>query len=244
MLSRDLQGDATAPAQSLNGLLAALPAATFHQLAPHLQTVDLVHEMVLSRAGDPVTHVSFPHSGVISLVVGLTGGEMIEVAMVGRTGMVGGFAALEDRVALSTAIVQSPGTASLLDAERFRRLAECDGCFRDLVIRHEHFLFAQAQQSAACNASHGVEARLARFLLQIRDLSGSDALQLTQEWSAQMIGARRNSVSLVAHTLQQAGAIRYSRGRLEVRDLARLRKAACECYATVCTHHDRLLPRL
>lgn len=242
MLSRDLHEGASAPARSCNGLLAALPAAIFDQLAAHLQPVDLPHEAVLARAGESITHVYFLHSGVIALVVGLAGGEMVEVAMVGRTGMVGAFAALEDRVSLSTAIVQSPGTASLLEADQFRGLAERDAGFRDLVIRHEQLLFAQAQQSAACNASHGVEARLARFLLHIRDLSGSDTLRLTQEWSAQMIGARRNSVSLVAHTLQQAGIIRYARGHVEVRDPARLRKAACECYATVCAHHDRLLP--
>lgn len=243
MLSHGLHEGAIAPAQSSNRLLAALPAAAFNQLAPHLQTVDLLHEAVLARVGEAITHVYFPHNGVIALVVGLAGGEMVEVAMVGRTGMIGAFAALDGRVSLSTAIVQSPGAASLLEVNHFRRLAERDAGFRDLMIRHEQFLFAQAQQSAACNASHGVEARLARFLLQIRDLSGSDTLLLTQEWSAQMIGARRNSVSLVAHTLQQAGVIRYSRGQIEVRDLARLRDAACECYATVCTHHDRLLPR-
>jgi CRP-like cAMP-binding protein len=241
VLSRNLHDDTIVPAQSSNGLLASLPAAVFSELAPHLQTIDLVHERVLARAGDTITHVYFPLSGVISLVVGLAGGEMIEVAMVGRTSVMGAFEALEDRVALSSAIVQSPGTASLLEVERFRRLAERHPGFGELVKRHEQFLFIQAQQSAACNASHGVEARLARFLLQIRDLSGRDTLQLTQEFLAQMIGARRNSVSLVAHTLQQAGVIRYSRGHLKVCDLARLRNAACECYATVRAHHERLL---
>jgi CRP-like cAMP-binding protein len=231
------------PAQSSNGMLAALPAATFHQLAPYLQTFELRHETVLVQAGDRLTHVYFPHGGVISLVVALAGGEMIEVAMVGRNSLMGGFAGLEDRIALTSAIVRLPGTASLLEVERFRKAAERDAGFRDLVIRHEQFLFAQAQQSAACNATHGVEARLARYLLQMRELSGCDTLLLTQEMSAQMIGARRNSVSLVANMLQHAGIIRYSRGHIEILDLARLRKAACECYATVRAHHDRLLPK-
>ena len=228
---------------STNQLLASLPDAAFDLIGPYLQSVELVHETVLVQAGDALTHVYFPNSGVISLVVSLAGGEMVEVAMIGRNSIMGAFAALEDRISLTQAIVQLPGTASMLEVERFRKVAERNTAFRDLVIRHEQFLFAQAQQSAACNASHGVEARLARYLLQMRDLSGCDTLLLTQELSAQMIGARRNSVSLVANTLQHAGIIRYSRGHIEILDLARLRHAACECYGTVRAHYERLLVR-
>ena len=228
---------------STNQLLSSLPDAVFDLIGPYLETVELVHETVLVQAGDPLTQVYFPHRGVISLVVSLAGGEMIEVAMIGRDSVMGAFAALDGEIALSHAIVHLPGAASVLDVERFRRAVERSSVFRDVLIRHEQFLFAQAQQSAACNASHGVEARLARYLLQMRDLSGSDTLLLTQELSAQMIGARRNSVSLVANTLQHAGIIRYSRGHIEILDLTRLKNAACECYGTVRAHQDRLVCR-
>ena len=100
---------------------------------------------------------------------------------------------------------------------------------------------AQAQQSAACNASHGVEARLARWLLRTRDLTGGENLELTQEFLAQMLGVRRTSVSLVANTLQKAGFIRYRRGHVEITNLEGLQEIACECYATVKAHSDRLL---
>jgi CRP-like cAMP-binding protein len=108
-------------------------------------------------------------------------------------------------------------------------------------MRHEQVLFAQAQQSAACNASHAVEARLARWLLRSRDLSGGATLDLTQEFLGQMLGVQRTSVSLVAHTLQKAGLITYRRGRIKITDLKGLRETACECYAAVKTHYDRLL---
>jgi CRP-like cAMP-binding protein len=241
LATRDLHGAAMVPAKSFNRLLGALPVAAFSELAPYLRTVDLAHDAVLVQAGDRMTQVYFPHSGVISLVMELCGGETIEVAMIGRTGLMGASAALLDRISLTSAIVQLPGTASLLEVERFRRMTERDAGFREAVLRHDQFLLVQAQQAAACNASHGVEARLARYLLLMRDLSGSDTLQLTQELSAQMIGARRNSVSLVANTLQHAGIIRYSRGQIAILDLERLREAACECYATVRAHHSRLL---
>ena len=109
------------------------------------------------------------------------------------------------------------------------------------LIRHEQALFAQAQQSAACNASHTVEARLSRWLLRSRELAGSNALGLTQEFVAQMLGVRRTSVSLVANTLQNAGLIRYSRGRIQITDLDGLRAASCECYGRVKAQYDRLL---
>jgi CRP-like cAMP-binding protein len=106
--------------------------------------------------------------------------------------------------------------------------------------RHGQALFVQAQQTAACNATHAVEARLARWLLRVRDLSGSDRFKLTQECMAQMIGARRNSVSIVAHALQQSNVVRYSRGYVEIIDLDGLNQSACECYGAVKAQYQRL----
>jgi CRP-like cAMP-binding protein len=144
-------------------------------------------------------------------------------------------------VALNTGIVHVAGAASILDVATLYAAAEQSAGFRTALMRHEQILLAQAQQSAACNASHTVEARLARWLLWTRELSGSDELGLTQEFLAQMLGVRRTSVSLVANTLQTAGLIRYSRGRIEITDLAGLRAASCECYGRVKGHYDRLL---
>jgi CRP-like cAMP-binding protein len=166
---------------------------------------------------------------------------MIEVAMVGRDSIFGASAALDGRISVTNAIVQLPGTASILNVAYLRKASEKSSVFRTTLIRHEQVLFAQAQQSAACNAAHTVEARLSRWLLRMRDLSESDTLPLTQEFLAQMIGVQRNSVSIVANMLQQAGVIRYSRGHIEITDLAGLKKTSCECYKTVKAHYDRLL---
>jgi CRP-like cAMP-binding protein len=228
-------------AQHPNNFLASLPAKDFELLRPHLKPFDMVHEDLLFDAGDIIHWVYLPHSGVISLVIGLTDGQLIEAAMVGRDSLVGGSAALDGGVALNRGIVQVEGTASILDVKMLREVADQSVFFRTTLIRHEQALFAQAQQSAACNASHSVEARLSRWLLRTRDLAGSDMLGLTQEFLAQMLGVRRTSVSLVANTLQEAGLIRYSRGRIEVTNLEGLRATSCECYATVKSHSDRLL---
>jgi CRP-like cAMP-binding protein len=226
---------------SPNGLLASLVPADFELLRPHLKPTELKNETVLYEAGDPVDRVYFPHSGIISLVVELSGGQGIEAAMIGRDSMLGATAALDGQVSLNKAIVQLPGTGEALDVGHFRDVAGQSPALRTTLLRHEQVLFAQAQQSAACNASHTVEARLARWLLRSRDLSASDTLALTQEFLADMLGVQRSSVSPVAVTLQRAGLIRYSRGHIEILDLEGLRNASCECYGTVKAHYDRLL---
>jgi CRP-like cAMP-binding protein len=228
-------------AQSPNHLLASLPAADFEALRPHLRPLQLRHETVLFDTGDEVERVYFPHIGVISLVVNLASGEMIETGMVGRDSLLGGSSALDGQISLNKAIVQIPGTASALELEHLRRLADASVAFRTTLIRHEQLILVQAQQSAACNITHTVEARLARWLLRCRDLMDSDDLALTQEFVSQMLGVRRTSVSVVAGTLQQAGLIRYHRGHIRILDLEGLRDAACECYQTVKSQSDRLL---
>jgi CRP-like cAMP-binding protein len=224
-----------------NGFLSALNADDFELIRPHLRTIDLSQELVLVEVDDTLKHAYLPHRGVISLVVKLARGEQIQVAMIGRDSIFGTFSALGDPTALNSAIVLIPGVASALDVDRLRAAADQSVTFRATLIRHGLAVFAQIQQTAGCNASHNVESRLARCLLQTRDLAGSDRLVLTQEAMAQMIGARRNSVSLVANTLQQANYIHYSRGHIELLDPDGLGRTACECNATVKAQYDRLL---
>jgi CRP-like cAMP-binding protein len=224
-----------------NGFLASLPAGDFELIRPHLRLVDLTSELVLVEVGETLKRAYLPHSGVISLVVRLAKGEHIQVAMVGRDSIFGSFSALGDPTALNGAVVLVPGVASTLDIDHLRAAADQSATFRAMLCRHGLAVYAQIQQTAGCNVSHSVEARLGKCLLQTHDLSGSDKLVLTQESMAQMIGARRNSVSLVANTLQQANLIHYSRGHIEITDPDGLRKTACECYATVKAQYDRLL---
>ena len=226
--------------RSPNEFLASLSSADFELVRPHLHTVNLVQEVVLVATGAMLPHVYFPHSGIISLVVRLVEGQTIEMAMIGRDSVFGGSSALDGTIALNDAIVQLPGTASVLDIAQLRKAAEQSVAFRSALIRHEQALLAQAQQSAACNAAHPVEARLSRWLLRARDLSGSDSLHLTQEFLSQMLGVQRTSVTIVANTFQQAGIIRYRRGNIQITDLVGLIDCVCECYGTVKAHYDKL----
>ena len=227
-------------AKSPNRLLASLPSDVYSALTPHLKIVELKFGDVLAEAGSEIRQVYFPYAGVISLVVELKVGSMIETAMVGHDGVVNAAPALDGKVSLNKGIVQLSGSAGVMEVDRLRRLADELKPFRSLLIRHEQVLFAQSQQSAACNASHTVEARMCRWLLHMRDFAGSDDLTLTQEFLAQMLGVTRPSVSIVASPLQQAGLIKYSRGRIQVLDVKGLKKEAGECYDTVKAHYQRL----
>ncbi len=227
--------------RSLNGFLSALSAEDFELIRPHLRTTELVQESVLVETGETLTRAYLPHQGVISLIVKLAKGEQIQLAMVGRDSIFGAFSALGDPIALNSAMVLVSGTASMIDINHLRAAADRSATFRSLLARHGLAVYAQIQQAAGCNASHTVESRLARCLLQTHDLSGGRKLVLTQESMAHMIGARRNSVSMVANTLQKANFIHYSRGHIEIVNLDGLSQTACECYASVKAQYERLI---
>ena len=227
--------------QSPNRLLASLSQNIFAAMEPHLRLVKLAFGDVISEPDQPINHVYFPFSGVVSLVVDLSVGEMIETAMVGRDGVVNGTSALDSRTSLHRGLVQVAGEGATIRSEDLRRLATEFEPLHSILIRHEQVLLAQAQQSAGCNASHTVEERMSRWLLRIRDLTGSDDMQLTQEFLAQMLGVRRTSVTVVASTLQKAGFIRYRRGNIHLADIEQLTDGACECYGTVKRHYEHML---
>jgi CRP-like cAMP-binding protein len=224
-----------------NRLLASLSPSERSALQPHLKAEELAQDTVLFEAGQELDKIYFPHAGIVSLVVRLASGDVIEAAMIGRESLVGGSAAINSRTAVTKSIVQIAGNAWIVPTDHVRALAEDNSRFRTLIIRHEEMVLAQAQQAAACNAFHTVEARLARWLLRCRDLTGGGDLELTQEFLAQMLGVRRTSVSLVANTFQQAGFLTYRRGHIRIVDVEGLRESACECYDTIRNHAGRLL---
>jgi CRP-like cAMP-binding protein len=202
-------------------------------LAPHLDTVALPQAMVLHDAGELIDTVYFPTAGVISLVAILLSGESIEIAMVGHDGVVGGASALGETRAACRAVVQIAGAALSMKSKTLREIARKDFDLQDSLFRYDQLIFLQTVQSTACISSHNVEARLARWLLRCRDLSGSKDLRLTQEFLADMLGVRRASVSVVAHTLQAAGFIKYSRGHIRITNADGLHEASCECYNSI-----------
>jgi len=223
-----------------NLILAALADAERQALASHLTHVELPQHQILFDIRDTVTDVYFGMDAVVSLVIPLSTGEVVETAMVGRDSVIGSAAALNGRISLNQAIVQIGGRAMRCAVEPLKDVLQNHSHARALMGAHEQALLAQAQQSAACNATHVIESRLARWLLRAADLHGGDELPLTQEYIAQMLGVRRTSVTVVARTLQEAGMIRYKRGHMKLLDVAALQETACECYQTIKLNYDAL----
>jgi CRP-like cAMP-binding protein len=222
-----------APESPSNLLLSTLSDGDYALLRPHLTRVRLKQQSVVQEAAKPIQHIYFPLEGMVSLLASLDSGEEIEIAAVGREGAIGTKVGLQPQLAFAKAIVQLPGSALRIDLATFQQAA-----LRSLAITHiatcaNDVMIANLQQSAACNAMHGLEARLARWLLHARDRYDHDRLPLTQEFLSQMLGVRRTTVSLAAHTLQQAGLVKYSRGKIELLDRAGLEAVSCECYSTV-----------
>ena len=161
--------------------------------------------------------------------------------MTGHDGVVGAGGALNGTPSTARAVVQLGGTCQCCKTTALARILDKCPILRGLLIRHEDALFVQVQQIAACNATHNIESRLARWLLRARDLAGSDAFHLTQESMAEMMSVRRTSVTLIAHKFQQSGLIDYKRGRLEIVNPAALGQTACECYDVVKLKYDALV---
>lgn len=226
--------------RSQNRFLKSLSEDSFEAIRPYLTIVELPQGLPLIKLGQAVGQAWFPHTAVISLVVELEADERVEVAMVGRDSILGASSTLGEPVALIDAIVLLPGLASVIDVGKLRSAAGQSALLRETLVRHGQAQIVQVLQSAGCNALHSVEARLARWLLRVRDLCGRDQFDLTQELMAQMIGARRNSVSMIAHMLQQAKYIRYSRGHVEILDVAGLGRTSCGCYEAVKAQYGRL----
>lgn len=219
------------PTGNPNRLLAALPAADYARILPSLTVVPLKLKNILHKPGEPIQDVYFPGGGFCSMLTVLEDGDMVEIATIGREGVVGVSAVLDGMPVTSAAMVQGETDICYqMKVDPFRREVDRHGAFHELMAHYAQALFGFVAQSTACNAVHSVEQRLARWLLMARDRMGTDEFPLTQEFAAMMLGASRPTVTLVASTLQKAGLITYHRGHVAIVDGERLEAASCECY--------------
>lgn len=231
--------DSTPPDPRRNVLLGLLPDDEFRRLEPLLEVVPLDIRDELYGAGKVMEHVWFPVDAVLS-VLAVDGEAAVEVATVGFEGMSGLPAFLGTAESPHDCYCQVAGIAARLATGDLRRFLSQDGALHDLLHRYTQATMVQLSQNVACNRLHSTEERCARWLLQTRDRVGADEFTLTQEFLAQMLGVRRGTVSLTAGVLQQAGVIRYTRGRITVVDAEALHDAACECYDIIQAEYRRL----
>jgi CRP-like cAMP-binding protein len=224
---------ATADVWRRNRLLAFLPGPEQERLGPHLQLVDLSLRDLVYEVDQPMTYVYFPLDCVVSEVTLVDEEVPIEIGTTGSEGMVGLPAFLGATASPTRAFCQVPGQALRMDLTGLHRLLADGSALHDLLLRYAQAVIVSLAQNVACNRIHTSEERCARWLAQTHDRVDGDVFPMTQDFLAQMLGVRRATVSLSAGVLQQAGLIRYTRGRITVLDREGLHAAACTCYDTV-----------
>ena len=233
---------ATTPdAAQKNRLLAALPPSEWLRWQPQLEWVDMPLGHVLYESGSALSHVYFPSTSIVSLLYVMENGASAEIAVVGNEGIVGISLFMGGESTPSRAVVQSAGDGYRLTArvikDEFNRAPVVN-----LLLRYTQALITQMAQTAVCNRHHSLDQQLCRWLLLSLDRLRGNELVMTQELIANMLGVRREGVTEASLKLQQAGLIRYARGRISVLDRLGLEMRTCECYAVVKREYDRLLP--
>jgi CRP-like cAMP-binding protein len=229
------------PRPGMNHLLAALPAAEMRRWLPHLEWVAMPLGQVLHEAGVELSHVYFPINAIVSLLYVMENGASAEIAVVGNDGVVGISVFMGGGSTPSRAVVQSAGEGYRLPAQLLDEVITRAPVMQ-LLLRYTQALITQMAQTAVCNRHHSIDQQLCRWLLLSLDRLQGHELVMTQELIANMLGVRREGVTDAAHGLQEAGLIRYARGRISVLDRAGLERRSCECYAVVKREYDRLLP--
>jgi CRP-like cAMP-binding protein len=228
-----------ASALQINNLLASLPYAQLNVLSAYMIVEQLDQGAVLVEAGEETDNIYFPHHGMLSLLSVLKDGRAIETATVGRDGVVGAMAGLGLHISQVRIVVQLQAEVTRIPAIHFRKAAADSPVLRNLCIGYNEILLSQARINVACNAVHNIEARFCRWLLQTADTAGSNTINLTQQYLAEMLGVRRTSVTEVARKMQNAGAIHYARGEITILNRQILHRLSCECYETLVEQSQR-----
>lgn len=224
-----------------NRLLASLPPDSLGPIVSRLAPVPLAMRQVIYQSDAAIEAVYFIEAGMISIVANLDDGMQAEVGIIGPEGVAGVSLVSGNDVSFNEYMVQMPGEALRMAAGDFRRELDGNAPFRALMLRYNEALGIQITQTAACNGRHGLEQRLARWLLMAHDRANGGELPLTQDFIGMMLGVHRPSITVTAGILQRAGLIRYANGRVTVLDRASLEAASCECYGTVRSRQARLL---
>jgi len=224
-----------------NRLLAALPLDEYERLRPQLQPVSFSLGEVVYEFGGHLDYVYFPTTSIVSLLYTMENGTSAEMGLTGNDGVVGIALFMGGGTMPNRAVVQSAGGAIRMKAKLLQDEFALGGKFQQLLLRYTQALITQISQTAVCNRLHSVEQQLCRWLLLSHDRIPSDKLVMTQELIADMLGVRREGVTVAAGRLQDAGAISYVRGHITILDRERLEATVCECYKVVRDEFERLL---
>jgi CRP-like cAMP-binding protein len=226
-----------------NYLLASLSGGVLERWLPLLEPTDMPLGAVLYEPREPLAHVHFPTTSIVSLLYVLENGSTAEIGVVGNEGIVGVSLFMGGGTTPSQGLVQSGGEGYRMSAAVFKEEFDRSDAVKNLMLRYTQALITQMAQTAVCNRHHSLDKQLCRWLLLSLDRLKGEKLIMTQKLIANMLGVRREGVTESARKLQAAGLVEYSRGHITVLDRGGLEARCCECYSVVKLEYDRLLPR-
>lgn len=228
------------PSPAQNHLLSALPEADYQRLLPQLEPVKMDIGQPLYETGCQMRHVYFPASCIVSLLYVTQNGATTEIAVIGNEGMIGVALFMGGETVRNPTMVKSSGYGYRLKESVLKEEFKHCESLQQILLRYTHALLAQVTQTAACNRHHSIDQQFCRCLLSSLDRLPSNELSMTQEFIANTLGVRRESVTEAAKKLQNAGLIHYSRGHIVVTDRKGLESEVCECYSVVKKEYDRI----
>jgi len=226
-----------------NHLLAAMSAGEFARVQSKLELVSFKLGDVLYESGDKMDYLYFPTTAIISMLYIMENGATAEIGVVGNDGLIGNALFMGGDTTTSRAIVQSAGDAFKMKSKDVKAEFALGGMFQELLLRYTQALMTQISQTAVCNRLHAVEQQLCRWLLLSHDRLDSDKLVMTHDLISNMLGVRREGVTLAAQKLAKRKLIKNLRGTITVIDRQGLEVAVCECYKVVNDEYNRLLGR-
>jgi len=226
-----------------NFLLATLPAVEFVRVQTKLEPVSLKLGEVLYESGDKMDYVYFPTTAIVSMLYIMENGSTAEIGIVGNDGLLGVSLFMGGDTTTSRAIIQSAGDAFKMKAKDLKDEFALGGVFQQMLLRYTQALMTQISQTAVCNRLHAVEQQLCRWLLLSHDRLDSDKLVMTHDLISNMLGVRREGITLAAQKLAKRKLIKNARGTITVIDRQGLEAAVCECYQVVNDEYNRLLGR-
>ena len=224
-----------------NHLLRSLSFEERSRLCPNMQHIYLPLSHVVHESGGFLDYVYFPTTCIVSCLYTMRDGSTAEMALAGNDGVIGTALFLGGGTAPHRAVVQIGGYAIRIPARSLQAEFSRGGLLHHTLLRYTQALIIQISQTAVCNRLHSVEKRLCRWLLLCHDRISGSEIRMTQEYIANMLGGRRESVTVAAGHLQDIGLIHYSRGHITILDRKGLEKMVCECYRIVEDEHDRLI---
>ncbi|GGC16823.1 Crp/Fnr family transcriptional regulator [Oxalicibacterium flavum] len=225
-----------------NGILAALPAADYDRILPHLEFVEMPFGTTICEAGEQMQHVYFLTNSIVSLLYETADGASSETAVIGYEGVVGHDVFMGGGASLNRAFVKTAGYGFRIKASVLKEEFARGEALQQLLLRFTQALFTQMAHTVACNRHHTIVQQLCRWLLLSLDRLQTNQISMTQDLIASMLGVRRESVTEAARKLQDEGLIHYSRGQITVVDRVGLEDHICECYASIKKVYEGLLP--